>query len=44
MGEESQEEMLARVRAAQKKVQDKVDLKDKVKKRLHLVFIRKEER
>ena len=32
MNEESQEEMLARVRAAQKKLQDKVEIKDKVKK------------
>jgi hypothetical protein len=32
MGEESQDEMLARVRAAQKKVQDKVDSKNKMKK------------
>ena len=34
MNEESQEEMLARVRAAQKKIQDKVEIKDKVKKKV----------
>ena len=32
MGEESQESMLARVRAAQDKIQDKVETKDKMKK------------
>ena len=34
MNEESQKEMLARVRAAQKKIQDKVEIKDKVKKKV----------
>ena len=34
MGEESEAEMLARVRAAQKKVQDKVEVKDKAKKEI----------
>ena len=34
MNEESQEELLASVRAAQKKIQDKVEIKDKVKKQV----------